>query len=71
MQQRDGSLGTEARSNHTLRSGLVRWMEKGRGIMYLVGVSCIEFNISCFSHFRLYRINLSYCIKSVMTVIMQ
>ena len=54
-------------------------MEKGQGIMYLVGVlcmnvvgvSCIEFGISYFSHFQLYRINLSHCIESVLTVIMQ
>ena len=45
MQQRDGSLATDASSNHTLRSGLDRskvdgegsgYHNSGRSIMYLV-----------------------------------
>jgi len=67
MQQRDGSLATDAMSNHTSRGGLDRskvdregpeyYVPGGcRRVVYLVGVSCIESNISCFSHFRLYRI---------------
>jgi len=54
-------------------------MEKGRGIMYLAKVCFLylveglmyRVQYQLFISFRLYRVNLSYYIKSVLTDIMQ